>query len=316
MSSSSEGPLYVTEEDVHRLMDMRGAIDALRSAFLEQSAGEAQNSPRARARYWGSRLNIMSAGMKSGRFGFKAYAGTKAPTVYHVMLYDAERGLIAIIEARRLSRLRTGAATGLATDLTAKRGTIRLAMIGAGEQARTQLGAVAAVRPLGSTRVYARNRDRLVAFCADVSREFDTEIEPAASPQECVVDADVIITATDSETPVIRDEWLPANVHVNTIGANAANRMELELATFQRARIVATDDVDQAQIEAGEIIRCVDQGRMNWENVVPLAKLVANPPLPGSGLTIFKSLGAALEDVAAASAVYDLARAHGLGSRL
>lgn len=316
MSSSVERPLYVTEENVHRLIDMRGAIDALRSAFREQSAGEAQNSPRARARYWGSRLNIMSAGMKSGRFGFKAYAGTKAPTVYHVMLYDADKGLIAILEARRLSRLRTGAATGLATDLTAKSGTIRLGMIGAGEQARTQLGAVAAVRPLESIRVYARNRDRLDAFCADVSREFETDIRPAGSAQECVADADVIITATDSETPVIRDEWLPADVHVNTIGANAANRMELELSTFQRARIVATDDVDQARIEAGEIIRCVDEGSMTWENVTALAELVASPPQPGAGLTIFKSLGAALEDVAVASAVYDLACAQGLGSRI
>ena len=156
--------LYISEADVHDLMDMRGAIEALRSAFREQGNDEAMNSPRARAQYWGSRLNIMSAGLKSGRFGFKAYAGTKSPTVYHVMLYDAALGHLAIIEARRLSRLRTGAATGLAADLLARTGPIKLALIGAGEQARTQLAAVAAVRDLQSIRVYARNRDNLVAF--------------------------------------------------------------------------------------------------------------------------------------------------------
>ncbi len=308
--------LYISEADVHDLMDMRGAIEALRSAFREQGNAEAMNSPRARAQYWGSRLNIMSAGLKSGRFGFKAYAGTKSPTVYHVMLYDAALGHLAIIEARRLSRLRTGAATGLATDLLARTGPIKLALIGAGEQARTQLAAVAAVRDLQSIRVYARNRDNLVAFCAAASKELDLDLQPARSGEECLENADVVITATGSQTPVVQDAWLPANVHVNTIGANAANRRELETSTFARARFIVTDDVDQARIEAGEIIDGVQAGSLRWENIARIADIVANPTTNVEGLTIFKSLGAALEDIAVASAIYDRAVAQGRGQRI
>jgi len=308
--------LYISEGDVHELMDMPGAINALRNAFREQADEDAINSPRARARYWGSRLNIMSAGLKSGRFGFKAYAGTKSPTVYHVMLYDAALGHLAVIEARRLSRLRTGAATGLATDLLAKAGPIKLALIGAGEQARTQLAAVAAVRDLQSIRVYARNRDNLLAFCEAASKELAFDLQPARSAEDCIASADVVVTATDSQIPVIQDGWLPPNVLVNTIGANAANRAELEISTFARARCVVTDDIDQARMEAGELINGVQSGLLRWENIARLADIIARPVTETAGLTIFKSLGAAIEDVAVASAVYDLAIAQGRGQRL
>ena len=305
-------PLYINESEVNELADMGVAIAALRTAFAEQAEGGATNSPRTRARYWGSRLNMMSAGLKSGRFGFKAYAGTNAPTVYHVMLYDANDGLLAIIEARRLSRLRTGAATGLATDILAKPESIKLAMIGAGDQARTQLAAVAAVRELAEISVFARNRDNLRAFCDDVSTVTGFSLLPAASAEDCIAQADVIITATDSETPVVLDAWLPDNVHVNTVGANAAIRMELEPASFARARIVATDDIAQAKIEAGEIIAGVASGTLKWQAVLQLSDLISTPPRSG-GLTIFKSLGAALEDIALASAIYDRAIAQGRG---
>ena len=314
--SQDTRPLFISESDVHDLVDMRSAIDALKSSFREQAAGDALNSPRTRARYWGSRLNIMSAGQKSGRFGFKAYAGTRAPTVYHVMLYDSGSGLIAIIEARRLSRLRTGAATGVATELLAKQEPIKLALIGAGEQARTQLEAIAAVRRLSACSVYARNRENLVAFCNAVSKELGIDLTPAAKPEECVSGADVIVTATNSQTPVVLDEWIGEGTHINTIGANAANRMELEPITFERAKLVVTDDIDQARIEAGELIRCAEGGRLTWNDVSTLANIVADPPRQRAGLSIFKSLGAAIEDVAVASAVYDMALAQGRGTKL
>ena len=174
-------PIYLRESDVDELIDMPGAIAALKRAFLAQAANQAENVPE-RGRAIGARVsNIMSAGASSGRFGFKAYAGTKAPTVYHVMLYDAEHGLVAIIEARRLSRLRTGAATGVATDRLAPQGAMRLGMIGAGEQAHTQLAAVAAVRPLKEALVFARNTKALDAFCDASSRALGIEVTPARS---------------------------------------------------------------------------------------------------------------------------------------
>jgi ornithine cyclodeaminase len=310
-------PLYLTEQDVCDLLDMPRAIKALDAVFKAQNAGEACNSPRQRAQYWGSRLNIMSAGAASGRFAFKAYAGTKAPTIYHVMLYDGREGLLAIIEAGALGKLRTGAATGLAIDKLAPQGAVSFAMIGAGRQARTQIAAAAAVRSFARASVYARNDEKLRAFCADMSRDLGRDIRPAASAQACVSGANVIVTATNSATPVLRDEWLQAGAFVAAMGANAPTRSELEPQTFERASLIVTDDLDQARLEAGDIAACVAKGALAWEFVKPLSAVASGEigAQPG-GLTIFKSLGAALEDLAAAEIVHDLARAQGRGMRL
>ncbi len=308
-------PIYLSEGDVTELVDMDCAVAALRSAFAEQASGGAINSPRARARYWGSRLNMMSAGLKSGMFGFKAYAGTKAPTVYHVMLYHADRGLIAIIEARRLSRLRTGAATGLATDLLAKRGRINLAMIGAGEQ-----GAHATCRRRCCSGI--GRRDRLCEESGKVARLLRRRFRCNESVGAARIERRRMHRAgrchhhSDGfRDPCHSGRVAARHVHVNTVGANAANRMELEIATFARARLVATDDIEQARIEAGEIIAGVGSGKLAWDNVSQLSDLIGKENQQG-GLTIFKSLGAALEDVALASAVYERAIAQGRGRQL
>ena len=309
-------PLYINEDEVRALLDIRGAIDALEAIFREQARGEARNTPRQRAEYWGGKLNIMSAGARSGRFAFKAYAATTAPTVYHVMLYDRNEGLLAIIEAQAIGQLRTGAASGVATRYLAAAGATRMGVIGAGRQARAQMLAIAAVRDLREIKVYSRDAGRLAAFCDSMSREMEREARPAASAKACVEDAEIIVAATTSSTPVVLDAWLPRDVHVNGVGANAAVRMELEPASYARARLVVTDDVDQARVEAGELIEVVKGGRKSWADVRALADVVGAAAQPGGGLTIFKSLGAALEDLAAASAIDDRALARGLGRRV
>lgn len=309
-------PLYINEEEVRALLDMRGTIDALETIFREQAAGEARNMPRQRADYWGGKLNIMSAGARSGRFAFKAYAATAKPTVYHVMLYDRNEGLLAIIEAQAIGQLRTGAASGVATRRLAAANASRIGVIGAGRQARTQLLAIAAVRDLREIRVFARDAARVAAFCDAMSREMERDVRPAASAKACVADAQIVVAATTSSTPVVLDAWLPPDVHVNGVGANAAARMELEPASYARARLVVTDDVDQAKVEAGEIIEAVKAGRKSWSDVRALADIVGAPAPAGGGLTIFKSLGAALEDLASASAIYDRALARGMGRRV
>lgn len=310
-------PIYLTEQDVSDLLDMPRAIAALKAVFVAQQAGEARNSPRQRAQYWGSRLNIMSAGAASGRFAFKAYAGTSAPTVYHLMLYDAREGLIAIMEAGALGKIRTGAATGLAIDMLAPQREIRFAMIGAGRQARTQIAAAAAVRGFTGAHVYARDSERLRAFCERTSQALGREIAPATSLEACLADADVVVTATNSTTPVAPDACLKSDALICAMGANAPTRRELEPATFERARLIVTDDPDQARLEAGDIAACVEKGALRWEDVTTLAAVASGQVArPKGGLAIFKSLGAALEDLAAAELVYELSRAQGRGKPL
>ena len=301
-------PLYIAESDIPALIDMKGAIAALDSIFREQGDGGARNSPRQRAEYWGGKLNMMSAGARSGRFAFKAYAGTRAPTVFHVMLYDVDHGLLAIIEANALGQLRTGAASGLATDRLAAPSVSSLGVIGTGRQAAAQIRAVAAVRDLQDVRVFGRDRARLEDFCERISGELGLNVNAAPSAAACIEAARIIVTATDSSTPIVEDEWIAADAHVNAMGANAASRRELPSATYERAGLIVTDDRAQARLEAGEIIDSVESGTRSWNDIRELSDIVAPDWRRQSrGLTIFKSLGAALEDLAVASAVYDRA---------
>ncbi len=305
-------PLYITEAEVTALLDMRGAIAALESMFRLQAEGRAKNSPRQRAEYWGARLNMMSAGQDNGRFAYKAYCGTGAGTIYHVALFDAKLGLLAVIEAGALGQIRTGAATGVATDLMAPKSASTLGMIGSGRQARAQLRAVAAVRKLSQARVYSRDAGKLAKFCGVMAHELSIDVRPAASGEACVSGADIVVTATNASTPVVRDAWIMGDVHVNAMGANGLARMEMETATYARADMIVTDDIAQAKQEAGEFLAIVKNGDKSWSDIRELKDVVADAgSAKRGGLTMFKSLGAAVEDLAAASAIYDRAVAMG-----
>jgi alanine dehydrogenase len=174
--------------------------------------------------------------------------------------------------------------------------------------------AVAAVRPLESVAVFARDGARLDAFCAKMGRETGLAVHPAASAQATVEGADIVVTATQSATPVVAAAWLQAGMHVNTIGANAVARQELEAEAFAGDAFIVVDDVDQARTEAGELIELDRQDRLDWRRVHPLAEIVAGLPIERHAVTIFKSLGTAIEDLAAASLVYDRAMQAGIGT--
>jgi ornithine cyclodeaminase/alanine dehydrogenase-like protein (mu-crystallin family) len=313
-------PLYLTGKDVGGLIDIGTAIEALAAAFTSLAKTEAINHPRRRYRLIDGRLNVMlAADGASRRFALKAY-GSNGVSCHHVLLYSADHGLLAIIEAGLLGQIRTGAASGLATRLLARPKARRLGLIGSGRQARTQLLAIAAVRPLESVEVFARDGARLGAFCALMRKETGLAVRPAASARAAVEGADIVVTATTSATPVVAAAWLRAGMHVNTIGANAATRQELEAEAFAGDAIVVVDDVDQARKEAGELIELERQGRLDWSRVRALAEVVAEQPGPAETstdsrrITIFKSLGTAIEDLAAASIVYDRAMQAGIGA--
>lgn len=307
-------PLYLTETDVGGLIDVGTAVEALASAFGALAKAAAINHPRQRYRLIDGRLNVMlAADGSSRRFALKAY-GTNGVSCHHVLLYSADEGLLAIIEAGLLGQIRTGAASGLATRLLARPQARRLAIIGAGRQAYTQLLAVAHVRPLDSVDVFARDGARLATFCARMSRETGLAVHPAQSARAAVEGADIVVTATKSARPVVAAAWLRAGMHVNTIGANAAERQELEAEAFAGDATIVVDDVEQARTEAGELIALDRQGRLDWSRVRTLAEIVSAPPLQRNGVTIFKSLGAAIEDLAAASIVYDRAMQAGIGA--
>src|SRR5262245_2719321 len=304
-------PIYLKEQDVAELLDMPTCIQALRDAFAAQARGKGVIVPRRRWAFGERRLNVMGGGVLSPlRYALKTYGGR--PSAYHVILYSPD-GALAIIEADTLGQIRTGAASAVATERMARAGAGSVALIGTGRQARTQALALAAVGMLNELAVAARDRAKLETFCASLAEELGQTVHAAASAEEAVRGADIVVTATNSTTPVLMNDWLAPGTHVNVMGANAANRREVDAEIVLRAALVATDDIEQAKLEAAEFIDLVKAGRYDWSRIKPLHEIVAGPrpPRDARTITLFKSLGVALEDVAAASVIYDRAIASG-----
>ncbi len=311
-------PLYLTEADVLRLVSVKDAIATLELLFETWPDPATVNLPRQRAPIGNGALNLMGAAWGAADvFGLKAYYGVPGGR-FHVLLYSAaDASLKAMIEADHLGRIRTGAASGLATKLLANPQARTLGVIGAGRQAFTQVAAVCAVRKIETVRVFARTPAHREAFAAEIERKLRVAATPAASAEAAIGDADVVITITKSAEPVLRANWLKSGVHINAAGANAASRREVDAETVLRATVRATDHLAQARIEAGEYRDLVAAGRLQWQDVVELGDILTER-VPGrrgpADITLFKSLGIALEDIAFADLIWRRAVERGIGT--
>jgi ornithine cyclodeaminase/alanine dehydrogenase-like protein (mu-crystallin family) len=317
---ANNGPLYLTEADVQRLASVKDAIATLELLFETWPDPATVNLPRQRARIGKGNFNLMGAAWGAGEiFGLKAYFGA-AGGRFHVVLYSSRDGsLKAMIEADHLGRMRTGAASGLATKVLANPEARTLGVIGAGRQALTQVAAVCAVRKIETVRVFARTAEHRESFAKQIERSLRVAARPAASAEAAIGDADVVITITKSAEPVLRANWLKSGVHVNAAGANAAERREIDAETVLRATVRATDQLAQARIEAGEYRDLVAAGRLKWQDVVELGDILTEKA-PGrrgpADITLFKSLGIALEDIAFADLIVRRAHEQGVGRRM
>lgn len=310
--------LFLSEKNVQHLLPMMQAIESVEASFKEQHAGTAINRPRDRIFVPGLSFHTMAGAMLDEQvLGMKVYTVASGEARFLVLLFDTRSGdLLALIEADHLGRLRTGAASGVATKYLARANASRVGLIGSGRQARTQLEAVAAVRRLTAVRVFSRDAARRNAFCSEMSGRLGLPVEPAASAEEAVRFGEIVITATNSRDPVIKGEWLSPGVHVNAIGANMAKRREIDEACLGRAQVIAVDSLAQAQSEAGDLIQGFAALDRHWEGVVELHDVMQGSK-PGrtsdEDITIFKSCGIAIWDVAAAGRIYRQALQMGKG---
>ena len=303
-------PIYLKEQDAVAFADMPSVVAVLRATLAAQGRGAAVNIPRRRLAFGKGRLNVMAGGGEAGhRFVVKCYGAS----AHHILLYSAEAGLLAIMEAGGLGAIRTGAATAVATEVMARRDAGRVGMIGTGRQARTQILALRAIGIVTEVAVFARDPLKRQVFVKELQTEIGLPVWDTGSAEEAVRGSHIVVTATTSETPVVMSAWLTPGAHVNAMGANSATRRELDPEIVLRASLIVTDDIAQAKQEAAELIDLAQAGRLDWEKIIPLHKLAGlpAPPRDPEAITLFKSLGIGLEDLAVASLVYDRAMASG-----
>lgn len=313
--------LLLRDGDVRSLLEISDTIDALEQAFTAQAHGKAVNRPRLRVVQPNGILHVLPASFAEG-----GVLGLRTTTVFRqgvrslVQLFSAANGsLLALIEASWLGQVRTGAVSGLATLHLAIPQATHVGLLGVGKQAETQLLGVCAVRPVRSVAVYSRHEPAREEFCRRMAEQLRIEITPAVGAREAVEDADIVITATTSATPVLSGAWLKPGCHVNAIGSNWPKRRELDDETLERASLIVTDSVEQARTEAGDLLIPASAGSLDWESVWELADVVAGDgPQRNSSydITVFKAVGTALEDIAVAARAYTRARDRGLGQEI
>ncbi len=293
--------LHVTEQQVREILTMKECVRLMRETFAALRAGTALNEPRHRLFMpTGSVLHSM-AGAYGKYFGTKIYgANAKYGAHFFFHLFDAETAKpLALFEANYLGQIRTGAASGYATDLLAAKDASVLGVIGSGFQAETQVAAIRAVRDVKEVRVWSRNEAKRTEFAKKVGGRV------VNSAEEAIRGADLVATATFSAEPVIKNEWVQDGAHVNAMGSNRGNRREIPSDLVMRADLIAIDSIEQGKVEAGDLLMVP----IDWDKeaasgrLVELAQVEKRPA--GKPVTIFESLGLGVEDVAAAAFIYE-----------
>lgn len=313
--------LFLSEGEVREVLTMPVAIDAVEEAFRQLAEGNARNVPRSRAHGGGVILHTMSASADyAGLVGWKAYTTTASGARFHVALYDSASGaMLALIEADYLGRMRTGAASGVATKHMARRDATKVGILGSGKQARTQLEAVCVVRPITHAYVYSPTLERRERFAKEMEPVCKIEIVPVDRPQEAVEGRGIVITATTSSKPLFDGQWLAEGTHLNVMGSNFLHKAEVDAVTIRRSNPIVCDSIVQCRLEAGDLVEALQAGSVHWSQIYELADVVAERHTgrrTPEDVTLFKSVGLAIEDVAVAARLLEIARKEKLGRAL
>jgi ornithine cyclodeaminase/alanine dehydrogenase-like protein (mu-crystallin family) len=234
-----------------------------------------------------------------------------------VMLFETEHGrLLAIVDASEITAIRTAATTAVATQLLARAQAGDLAILGSGIQARTHLEAMRLVRPLRRVRVWSRNLDHARQFAEREARRHGLQIEPVETAQAAVTGADIICTTTAARQPVLLGDWLAPGAHVNAVGSSVAFTRELDTAAVVKSRLFV-DRRESTINEAGDFLFPKQEGAIGDDHIQGEVGELLLGTRPGrtsaEEITLFKSLGLAVEDLAAAHHIYQQALAKGLG---
>ncbi len=311
--------LLLNEAEVGQLLTMEMALEAVEQGLRKLALEEAQNVPRARVQTDHAMLHTMSAAAKSlGFMGAKVYSTSrKNGARFLVPLFDGKTGaLLCLMQADYLGQMRTGAASGVATQYMARPDASEVGLYGSGKQARTQLLAVCKVRRIRSVSVYSPNETHRRQFADEMSERCQTEVVAVPRPEMAAENKDIIITATTSREPVLHGVWVAQGTHINAIGSNFLAKAEVDVATLRRCTSVVVDCKDQARMEAGDFQQAIEDGSLRWSDIRELGQVIVGRYTARKheqDITMFKSLGIAIEDIAVAGRVYAKAVAEGVG---
>lgn len=317
--------LILSERDLRAALPMHAAIRAMKDAFAALSSGAAVAPQRMALPIEKERATSLLMGAYVPSMGLAAKvvsvfpgnrASGKALVNGLVLVLDPTSGEPeALIDGTALTAWRTGAASGAATDLLARADASVAALIGCGVQARTQLLAIAAVRELAEVRVHARSPERVRAFCESMQPEVAAKLVAVPTAESAVRGAHIVCTATPSHTPLFDGAHVADGAHLNAVGSFTLDMCELDTRTIARATVFV-DEVAAALVEAGELVAAEAAGatrRERWTELGHVASGAAPGRTSAAEITLFKSVGHAVQDVAAASRALSAARQLGLG---
>ncbi len=315
--------LILNHAEVEELLPMSECIPVMEQTFAALAREEFYQPLRTIVRP--PEVKGVMAMMPTFRSGQSPLFGLKAICVFPgnaaigkdahqggVLLFDGVTGeLMALVNASAITAIRTAAVSGLATRLLSNNDAGDLAMIGAGVQARVHLAAMACVRDIRRVRITARSFQNARKFANDMRSQFPFPIEPVETGEAAVRDADLIVTATTSREPVLKREWIAPGAHINAVGTFSPKAREIDTATMVDATLFV-DRRESALNEAGDYLIAAAEGAIGPEHIRAELSDVVSGSHPGrtarEEITLFKSLGLAIEDLAAAEFVYQKAK--------
>jgi len=322
--------LILSQPEIRRLLPMDTCMDLVQEALLALGRGGGQN-PLRRGMLFQDGSGLI--GTMPGELDEPRAIGLKVVSVFHgnhgseydshqgvVMLHDPDNGLpIGIFDASEITATRTAAASGVATRVLAREDADEVALIGSGVQARTHLAAMCVAREVKRARVYSRNPERAQAFAELESRRHGIPVVAAASAREAVEGAPIVCTATSSADPVVFGEWLAPGCHVNAAGACVKKARELDTDAVKRSRLF-TDLRESAENEAGDYLIALEEGAIEADHLLGELHEVLSGAIPGrtspEDITLFESLGIAVEDLITAHYLLHEARRQGIGTEV
>ena len=315
--------LVLDHDDISGLLTMDAAVEVIEQVARAQARGDAIFTERANLMLPDGWMRMAPAALlHRGVTGYKEFHLSPSRKVrFEIRLFDYPTGRpLAAMDGRLITAMRTGAAGGVAIRCCTLPGASSVGVLGSGESAASQLDAALAVRPVSTVNVYSRNRERRERFAAEMTDRHGVLVTPVKVPEKAVSDAEILLVATDTggQGPALLGEWLHPGIHINSIGSTLPAQREADERVFDLADRIVVDTTGVLR-DSGDAIAAREAGTYHEDRVVEIGELAGGDGKGRLGpdeITLYKSIGTAIQDVAVGHWVFEQARIHGAGTEI